>query len=586
MLRNSLKLTVSYKQSTVNCQLSTCIAAIANKFVMKILLVFLCLTVFARMVGAQSAQKTTPIKKAAPGNAGTKAAPSSGTSLLQGIFSAPTGTSVVLQINGKSDLTIAAGKVTGIFFNTNTFKFPTALPDKTAYKISIKKTPAAQTTAIYSGGEGTMPADANKIRVGSDFTYDLVSRSTNDATFSTFYESSDGVVGGNNGEEGRYVAFISSAAGFSGSTGKHRQVFWRDRNTGVTKLISAAPGGEAGNGDCYAPAISGDGKSVAFESNATNLVQEDKNGVRDVFIWNSSTNAIKKVSIGMGGQEANADSYEASVSGDGSLVAFTSTASNISATEKGVSNNNVFLYDVKKENSIMISIDPISRKGGGGSKPSISHDGNRIAFYSHTATLVVGDNNELWDIFLWEKNTPIFKRISLTADGKERNQGTESANRIIAPSISGNGQYVAFATTATNMVPGDINSFQDVFVYDINTGSTVIASTSSDGKPGNADSPIEQGEKIAISFDGKWVAFSTNASNLGAPAANIVLRNMATGQNRAVSSVTGSSVGRPTMSYTAAYIVFGIGGKLDGRYPASGIFANYTGLGPCRSCPD
>ena len=97
---------------------------------------------------------------------------------------------------------------------------------------------------------------------------------------------------------------------------------------------------------------------------------------------------------------------------------------------------------------------------------------------------------------------------------------------------------------------------------------------------------IEQGEKIAISFDGNWVAFSTNATNIGAPAANIVLHNMTTKQNRAVSSLNGSSVGKPTMSYTGAYIVFGIGGKLDGRYTSSGIFANYTGLGPCHSCPN
>ena len=533
---------------------------------------FFCLTLFAGMLEAQTVQKA---KAASPH-----------TSLLYGMFSAPTGTSVVIQNNGKNDFTTAVLKESGKTFNTNTFNFPAALPDGSPFKISIKKAPNGQTCTLYSGNEGTMPAGANNLRIGCDFTYDLVSRSTNDGTFSTFYESSDGVVGGNSGEEGRYVAFISSAAGFSGSTGKHRQVFWRDRNTGVTKLISAAAGGEAGNGDCYAPAISGDGKSVAFESLATNLVQDDKNGVRDVFVWHTATNTIKKVSMGAGGKEANAESFEPSVSGDGSLIAFTSTASNISATEKGVSNNNVFLYDAQQDNSIMISIDPITRKGGGGSKPSISYDGNRIAFYSHTATFVAGDNNGLWDIFLWEKNIPVLKRVSLTADGKERNQGTESANRIVAPAISGNGQYIAFSTTATNMVPGDINAWQDVFVYDINTGNTVIASQGVDGKAGNADSPVGQGEKIAISFDGKWVAFSTNASNIGVPAANIVLRNMVTGQNRAVSSVIGSSVGRPTISYTGAYIVFGIGAKLDGRYPSSGIFANYTGVGPCRSCPD
>ena len=165
-------------------------------------------------------------------------------------------------------------------------------------------------------------------------------------------------------------------------------------------------------------------------------------------------------------------------------------------------------------------------------------------------------------------------------------QGSESANRIVSPAISGDGRYIAFTTTANGMVAGDINNYQDVFVYDINTGNTVIASNGTDGKPGNADSPIEQGEKIAISFDGSWVAFSTKASNLGVPAANIVMHNMSTGKNRAISSVVGSSVGRPTISHTGAYVVFGIGGKLDSRYSSSGIFANYTGVGPCHSCPE
>lgn len=234
----------------------------------------------------------------------------------------------------------------------------------------------------------------------------------------------------------------------------------------------------------------------------------------------------------------------------------------------------------------MISIDPIVKKGGGGSKPSISYDGSRIAFYSSVETLVANDKNGIWDIFLWDKNEALLKRVSLTADGKERNQGSESANRIVAPAISGNGRYIAFSTTADNMVAGDNNNFQDVFIYDITSGSTAIASNSADGKPGNEDSPIQQGEKIALSFDGNWVAFSTKASNLGVPSANIVMHNMTTGKNQPISSVSGSSVGRPAISYSGSYVVFGIGGKLDSRFPSTGIFANYTGAGPCRFCPE
>jgi hypothetical protein len=124
-----------------------------------------------------------------------------------------------------------------------------------------------------------------------------------------------------------------------------------------------------------------------------------------------------------------------------------------------------------------------------------------------------------------------------------------------------------------------------VFVYDINTNTTVLASKDNKGMPGNEDSPIEQGEKIAISFDGTWVAFPTKATNLGAFDRNIVMHNMTTGENRAVSNVKGTSVGRPTISATGGYVVFGIGSKLDGRFQSSGIFANYTGVGLCRSCP-
>ena len=543
---------------------------------------FVCM-LFASTLPAQTPQKTKA--KTAATNT-EKAAASHSSSMLSGVFGAPSGSAVIIQYNGKNDLALPAPKISGMTAGSSSFNFATPLPDSTKYKVTLKKIPAGLTAAVYAGSEGIMPQSTNNLRVGCDYTYDLVTRSSNDGSFSTFYESFDPATGGYAGEEGRYITYVSSAVGFAGSTGKHRQIFWRDRNTGTTRLISAAPNGDEGNGDSYLPAISGDGKSVAFESYSSNLVPTDKNGLRDIFIWHSASNKIETVSIGENGMEANAESFEPAVSGDGNLVAFTSTASNISATEKGVSNNNVFLRDLQKNITIMISVDPFTQKGGGGSKPSISYEGNRIAFYSHTSTLVSNDNNGIWDIFLWGKNISKLKRVSLTADGKERNQGNESANRIVAPAISGNGQYIAFATTANNMVTVDNNGFQNVFVYDINAGSTVIASINASGKPGNADSPIGQGEKIAISFDGKWVAFSTNASNLGVPAANVVMHNMLSGENKPVSAVVGSSVGRPSISHAGGYVVFGIGGKLDSRYPSSGVFANYTGAGPCRSCPE
>jgi Tol biopolymer transport system component len=513
-----------------------------------------------------------------------KTAPGAGSSLLHGKISAPAGSSIELQNGDKNNLIIKIPNETGKVYSTQDFHFTSPLMDGAKYKVTLKKIPMGQTGIIYSGAEGTMPQTAGNIIAGCDYTYELVSRSSDDKAFSSFYESYDPAVGGDPGDEGRYITFVSTAAGIAGSSGKHRQIFWRDRNAGITKLISAAQDGSEGNADSYAPAISGDGKSVAFESYSSNLVEKDENALRDVFLWNANTHTVERISLGTDGREVKDESYEPSISGDGNLVAFTSTSGNFTAIDKGTSTNNVFLRDVQSKKTIMISIESGSKKGGGGSKPSISYDGKRIAFYSHSDLLVSSDRNGLWDIFLWDKDSANLRRISLTADGKERNQGSESANRIVAPAISGNGRFIAYATTADNMVAGDQQAFQDVFVYDIRSGNTVIASANGEGKSGNADSPVEQGEKIAVSFDGEWVAFSTNASNLGVPAANIVMHNMKTGVNHAISTVVGSSVGKPSISHSGGYVVFGIGGKLDGRFSASGIFANFTAKGPCRAC--
>ena len=549
---------------------------------MKKIILLLALTAIIHNMQAQKPTAAKPVKKTvAATNSDTNASPT--TSTLTGILYAPSGIGITLQNNGKSDLNISPKNESGKVFIITNFIFPTPIADGAKFNITAKNITPGQSIYMYPGANGAMPQNT-KTQIASDYTYDLVTRSSNDTKFSTFYDGSDVAVGGNPGEEGRYIAYVSSAV-FSDGSGKYRQIFWRDRNTGTTKLISTAPSGGEGNGDCYAPTISGDGKSVAFESNATNLITDDKNGVKDIFIWYSVTNKIERVSLGNDGKEANAASYEPSVSGDGNSIAFTSTASNISTTQKGESNNNVFLRDMALHTTLMISVDPSSKKGGGGSNPSIAYDGKRMAFYSQTSTLVNNDKNGLWDIFLWEQNNQQLKRISLTADGKERNQGEESVNRIVAPSISGNGRYIAFTTTASNMVPGDDKNFQDVFIYDTQTNTTSIASTTADGKFGNADSPIGQGEKIAISFDGNYVAYSTKTTNLGVPASNIIMYDVAAKKHKAVSTVTGSSVGRAVISYSGSYVVFGIGAKLDSRFASSGIFANYTGVGPCRFCP-
>jgi WD40-like Beta Propeller Repeat len=504
-------------------------------------------------------------------------------SFLDGVFFAPKGTTVVLQKDGAEELSLTASTNGTADFSSNPFKFPNQYIDGTPYTLSIKSASAGKTCKVEKGIRGTIGLSPGFVRIGCDYTYELLSRSTDNAKFGTFYESSAPVVGGDFTEEGRYIAFVSSAVGLGNSSGKKRQIFWRDRNSGETKLVSIGMNNAEGNGDSFAPSISADGQSVAFESYATNLVPIDTNAVRDIFVWNARTNTTTAVSTGAGEIETNAESFDPVISGDGSLIAFSSGASNLAPGVSGINTINVYLKKVGSGQSpILISADPKTKKGVGGSNPSISNDGSKVAFYSVASTLVADDKNNLWDIFLYDSGNPKLKRLSLTSGGGERDQGTESASRVVAPSISGDGNFTAYATTAANMVEGDTNKFQDVFVVNNFSGEMKRVSGGKDGTEGNGDSPSGQGEKIGISFDGSFVAFSTSAKNLGG---ELIFKNTLNGETNVVVSPENSrGVGRPAISRNGGYVVFGSGSRFDNRFASSGIFAQFTGITRCRFC--
>jgi hypothetical protein len=511
-----------------------------------------------------------------------------GDTALHGTLHAPVGSVVVLQENGGNDLSLTMPPFAGSLdrYNLLDFAFPTKHPDGTAYQLGVKTAPPGQVCAAYKGATGMLPVAAGAVRVGCEWTYDLVSRSTDDKTFGTFFESSGVVIGGNSGGpgvdgygEGRFVAFVSSAAGL-GASGAKRQIFWRDRLTGGTILVSHNKAGAEGDDDSFAPSISEDGLWVAFESYAKNLDANDTNAARDVFLWSAQDQytGIKRVSVGPAGVEADGDSIEASLSGDGKVIAFSSRASNLAPGVSGVNTFNVYRRDLVTGVNTLISSDA-TNVGVGGSHPALSVDGKRLAFYSFSDAIVPGDTNGLWDIFVYDHPTATKKRVSLTSTGAERNQGTESTSRVVAPAISGDGRYVAYTTTATNVVPGDTNNAQDVFVVDTQTSAVQRVSVATNGAEGNADSPIGQGERPSLSRDGKWVAFSTQATNLGTGAGNVVMHDRVGGETRVVSSQTGSTVTEPSISFGGAYVAFGTGNPLDARFPSSGMFVRFTGVG-------
>lgn len=399
-------------------------------------------------------------------------------------------------------------------------------------------------------------------------TIDLVSRSSDKKSFGTFHGSLTPSIGGldeTGVKEGQFVAYMTSWEVDPKHGGQKRQIMWFNRGNGKVAVVSHDADGKGGNGDSFSPQIDSSGYHVVFESWASNLTPGDTNKTVDVFVWNLMNDTVKMVSEGSNGQ-----SKEATISRDGRFIAFTSTASNLTSGVDSTNTANVYLKDMSTGQVTLISKDPQTGKAVGGSNPSISEDGSRIAFYSYSSKLDSADKNELWDIFVWSREGDQIKRVSLTSTGQERDQGSESISRIVKPAISGDGRYVVYATTANNVIPGDTNKAQDVFVTDIDSGRTIRASEGANGLQGNGDSPVGQGEKIAISYDGKWVAFTTNAKNLGG---NLIFRNWETGETMKFGQVGRYGAGTPTISRNAKWFAFPHGEELDKRFKTSGIFA-------------
>ncbi len=532
------------------------------------------------------------------GGASSAATPSgsnSSANTLVGTVRGPVAAQVVLQNNGADSTTVTVANSAGSQYNETSFAFATVPASGAAYAVTLSSTPAGQTCSVYKGASGTVPVTATSVRVGCEYTYDMVSRSSNDSVLSYGTFNQEAVTGGaavavgsttQGYGEGRFVAFVSYAPGIAtGVGGSYRQVLWRDRLTGETKLVSATAAGVEGNGDSTAPAISADGLSVAFESAATNLAGTDANGaVRDVYIWSSLAPAagVQLVSKSAAGVQGNAASFEPSLSGDGKVVAFSTYASNLAGTVAGTTNSNVILRNLTSNTNTLVSVATGTNSEGNfaSSHPSLSEDGTRLAFWSYASNLVAGDTDGIWDIFVYDATAGSNTLVSYINGGSLRNpvNDSSSASRVVTPTISGNGRYVAYASPASDLVASDTGGFQDVFVVDTQTHTVTRASVTSAGVQGNADSPVGQGERIAISYDGSWVAFNTNATNLGTTASNVVMHS--TGETRVVSSQSASYASYVAMSRTGAYVSFLTGAQgLDARFNSSGVIARFTGVG-------
>ncbi|MCB2188664.1 MAG: hypothetical protein KQJ78_19775 [Deltaproteobacteria bacterium] len=303
---------------------------------------------------------------------------------------------------------------------------------------------------------------------------------------------------------GDYAAFSSNATNLvTGDTNGVFDVFVRDRVSGATTRVSVDSAGNQVNVDSFAGGVSGDGRYVTFDSAAANLVTGDTNGTSDIFVHDRQTGETTRVSVDSTGAEGNAGSLAPSLSADGRQVAFESSASNLVAGDSNASSD-VFVHDRLTGQTTRVSVDSAGLQADGGSyNTQISADGRFVAFESDATNLVAGDTNFLNDIFVHDRTTGQTTRVSVDSAGAQSNGASNH------PAISGDGAFVAFESGADNLVAGDTNVSYDIFVHELATGVTTRVSTSSGGFEGNGNS-----NTAALSANGRWVGFQSDATNL------------------------------------------------------------------------
>lgn len=223
--------------------------------------------------------------------------------------------------------------------------------------------------------------------------------------------------------------------------------------------MNVGPAGvEANQDSAFVGGVARDGQRVVFVSTATNLVAGSTNGVQDVFLRDVAANATVRLSANAGGTQANLACGAPTLSADGLWSAFSSRATNL---VPGDTNGleDVFLKHVADGAVVLASVDSFGAAGNGSSRmPSLSADGRYVAFASLASNLVPGDTNAAWDVFVHNRITGATVRASVDSLGVEGN--AESS----APALAGCGCCVAFTSSASNLVTVDTNFSTDVFV--------------------------------------------------------------------------------------------------------------------------
>lgn len=346
-------------------------------------------------------------------------------------------------------------------------------------------------------------------------------------------------------DTGRFIAYGSVADNLvPGDTNSVEDIFVYDGFWNVTLgRASVATGGAQADGHSRAPVISraGEARYIAFESDASNLVAGDTNGVTDVFVHDRWYGTTSLVSVGLGGVPGNAVSSAPSISANGCRIAFQSDASNLvegDTNGPGIFGGDIFVRDQCEGVTRRVSVSSTGAEVNHRSfEPSIDDDGRFVAFISGSDQVVPGDTNGIQDVFVYDDYYGLtIERESMTSTGSQADGPSNY------PRISGDARYVAFLSSATNLVPGDTNGQPDVFVHDRWVDDALGATTS----PSLASSVTHGGYNApAISTDGRFVVFTSVAGGVYVP----FMHDRSSGATIAPLTLDG---GRPTNAWPAA----------------------------------
>lgn len=347
--------------------------------------------------------------------------------------------------------------------------------------------------------------------------------------------------------DGRYIVFSSSASNLvANDTNNRRDIFLYDTLAETIEIVSRNTSGDLANGDSNEASISDDGRFVCFTSEATNLVVSDTNGVNDVFRRDVISSQTTRVSLGASAAEGNAASGNGCISGSGFVVAFESNATNlVIGDSNGV--KDVFVRDLNNSLTTRVSVESGNfQVSGASANPCLSEDGRFVAFEA-SSPLVLSDSNGSTDVYVWDLTLQILSRASVGAAGEEADGFS------VFPDISADGNLVVFSSRSTTFGPTTTQT--RIYLKNLTTGELAHVSLTNTGADGNGNS-----EGPSISADGRYISFTSLASNL------------ITGDTNAVDDIfvrdrTNATTGR--VSVTSA-----------GRQSAAPQFSYYSNLAP------